>query len=274
MHSYGQDSGLFLTSTVLFPTRSTCIAELDVLKVVFFPYYWNRGELTKDEKKLSAFVDELGQLLFKGVSAFLPEDDAEHAVTEVINRLPDIRELLKMDVEAAYKGDPAARDYTEVIRTYPGFKAILMQRVAHVLYELKVPAYPRELTEGVHSLTGIDIHPGAEIGKHFFIDHGNGVVLGETAQIGDWVRLYQGVTLGVLHFEKGEEGLKKGYKRHPTLGDHVVVGAGAKILGPCVIGDFASVGANAWITEDVPERTTVYISDHPKLKKLKNGVKR
>ncbi len=154
------------------------------------------------------------------------------------------------------------------------FRAVLIQRVAHVLYELGVLSYPRELTEHIHSVTGIDIHPGAKIGEYFFIDHGTGVVIGETAEIGDWVRLYQQVTLGVLHFEKEYEvSLKKGYKRHPTIGSHVVIGAGAKILGPVVIGNYVSIGANSWVQEDIPDYTTAFISEHPKLvrKQKANG---
>ena len=145
----------------------------------------------------------------------------------------------------------------------------MVQRVAHECYELGAPAYARELTEYAKSQTGIDIHPGATIGEHFFIDHGTGVVIGETATIGDWVRIYQNVTLGALHFEEREDRehmLKKGYKRHPDVGDHVVIGAGSNILGPVSIGDHVSIGANSWVTENIPERTSVFISDHPEQK--------
>lgn len=160
-----------------------------------------------------------------------------------------------------------------IIRSYPGFNAVLMQRIARVLYENGVPSYPREIMEHIHSFTGIDIHPGAKIGEYFFIDHGTGVVIGETAEIGDWVRLYQGVTLGVLHFQKEGESnaLKKGYKRHPTLGSNVVVGAGAKLFGPINVGSNVNIGANSWIQEDIPDNTTLFISEHPKLVKRQNG---
>jgi serine O-acetyltransferase len=175
--------------------------------------------------------------------------------------------MLKLDVEAAYNGDPAAKSYTEIIKSYPGFLAILVQRVGHELSKCNIPIYPRELMEHVHSITGIDIHPGAKIGKYFFIDHGTGVVIGETTEIGDWVRIYQDVTLGVLHFEKDGIILKKNYKRHPTIGNHVVIGAGAKILGPVTIGNYVSIGANSWIDTDIPDNVAVYITEHPKLVK-------
>jgi serine O-acetyltransferase len=142
----------------------------------------------------------------------------------------------------------------------------LTQRVAHVLYEEGAPEYARELTEHAHSETGIDIHPGAAIGEYCFIDHGTGVVIGETATIGDWVRIYQDVTLGVLHFEDDSDDdhmLRKDYKRHPDIGDNVVIGAGTKVLGPISIGDRVSIGANSWVTESIPDDTHVYVSDHP-----------
>jgi serine O-acetyltransferase len=188
-------------------------------------------------------------------------------ITEVIDTLPAVRERLREDVEAAYKGDPAAKSYVEIVRAYPGFHAIMVQRVAHELYERGGDVYARELTEAAKTESGIDIHPGAEIGQHFFIDHGTGVVIGETATIGDWVRIYQDVTLGALHFEREEDEehtLKKGYKRHPDIGSNVVIGAGSKILGAISIGDHVSIGANSWVTEDIDSHTRVYVSEHPK----------
>jgi len=187
-----------------------------------------------------------------------------------------LREALKKDIEAAFAGDPSAMDYTEIIRSFPGFTAIMVQRFAHEIYELGAGSYARELGELVHSLTGIDIHPGAKIGEYFFIDHGTGVVIGETCEIGKFVRIYQGVTLGVLHFEKEENSdgtLKKNYKRHPTIGNNVVIGAGAKILGPIDIGSHVNIGANSWIQEDVPDYTTVFIKEHPELVKKERKLK-
>lgn len=177
----------------------------------------------------------------------------------------DVREALKKDVYAAFIGDPACTSYTEVIRCYPGFGAITVQRVAHVLYESGAKVYSRELTELAHMYTGVDIHPGAQIGDFFFIDHATGTVIGESSVIGSWCRLYQSVTIGALHFKRDEITgfVKKNYKRHPTLGNNVVVGSGAKVLGPITIGDNVSIGANSWIQEDVPANTAVFIEEHP-----------
>ena len=270
LQSYRKDKEPYITDTTRkFPQRDCGFEELRMLQDLFFPNYWNCGSITKVENKteLETKINELARVLFAGIQPHF--SDVRHigtVVDEVLNRLDSIRESLKKDVEAAYKGDPAAMTYTEIIRSYPGFSAILVQRVARVLYELKVPSYPRELTEIIHSMTGCDIHPGAKIGECFFIDHATGVVIGETSEIGDCVRIYQGVTLGALHFEKDEDGaLRKGYKRHPTIGDHVVIGAGAKIIGPVTIGNHVGIGANSWIEEDIPDYTTVFISEHPKL---------
>ena len=269
IESYKGDMEPFIThAAVKFPARKNGFDEIRMLRELFFPNYWNCGHLAKaeNEKALKIRLNRLGQLFFNGVRPYFSDDKKVRIIADdVLNRLPGIREMLKKDIEAAYSGDPAARSYAEIIRAYPGFAAVMVQRVAHVLYRLGVPSYPRELTEHANSMTGIDIHPGAKIGEYFFIDHGSGVVIGETAEIGDWVRLYQGVTLGVLHFEKDGEVLKKGYKRHPTIGSHVVIGAGAKILGPVVIGDHVSIGANSWVEEDIPPKTSIFISEHPKL---------
>lgn len=270
LQSYREDKEPYIRDTTTkFPQRGCGFEELRILQELLFPNYWNCGSITKTDSKaeLETKINELGRVLFVGIQPHLSDDrDVGAVVCEVLNRLGNTRESLKKDVEAAYKGDPAAMTYTEIIRSYPGFSAILVQRVAHVLYELKVPSYPRELTEIIHSMTGCDIHPGAKIGEYFFIDHATGVVIGETSEIGDCVRIYQGVTLGALHFEKDEDGaLRKGYKRHPTIGNHVVIGAGAKIIGPVTIGNHVSIGANSWIEEDIPDFTTVFISEHPKL---------
>jgi serine O-acetyltransferase len=275
MQSYQSDKNPYLTNTTIkFRDQDSGFEELTRLKELFFPNYWNCGWITTPENKkaLEAKIDELGQVFFHGIRPHSSNDKETKAIVDqVLDRLPAIRETLKKDVEAAYQGDPAALSYTEIIRSYPGFSAILIQRVAHVLYELKVPTYPRELTECIHSMTGIDIHPGATIGEYFFIDHGTGVVIGETSEIGKNVRIYQGVTLGALHFEKDEGGmLKKGYKRHPTIGNHIVIGMGAVILGAVTIGNHVSIGANSWIEEDIPDNMAVFVSEHPKLiKKLK-----
>jgi serine O-acetyltransferase len=193
---------------------------------------------------------------------------AQPKAVELLRRLPEIRKTLELDVDAAFRGDPAARSHHEIIFCYPGLEAITVYRVAHELHGLAVPFIPRMMTELAHAKTGIDIHPGATIGSGFFIDHGTGVVIGETCEIGRGVKLYQGVTLGALSFTKDDDGgLAKGaYKRHPTLHDGVVVYANATILGgQTVIGARAVVGSNVWLTESVPPDTTVVL-EKPKLR--------
>jgi serine O-acetyltransferase len=184
-----------------------------------------------------------------------------------LQRLPTVRKLLALDVQAAYDGDPACKSLDEVIFCYPGLEAVTVYRLAHELHRLGVPLIPRMMTEWAHSKTGIDIHPGADIGQYFFIDHGTGVVIGETCEIGQWVKLYQGVTLGALSFPTDEEGkLVRGQKRHPTIEDRVVIYANATILGGAtVIGHDAVVGSSVWITRSVEPHTTVML-EKPRLK--------
>jgi serine O-acetyltransferase len=188
-------------------------------------------------------------------------NDGCHAAAELIvdnffDELPKIRHALILDMKAAFKGDPAARSEEEVILSYPGFEAIAVYRLAHFFWKCQVPLIPRMMSEQVHSRTGIDIHPGAEIGESFFIDHGTGVVIGETSVIGKDVKLYQGVTLGALSVKK--ELADK--KRHPTIEDNVTIYSGATILGgETVIGRNSVIGGNVWITHPVPPDSTVYV---------------
>jgi serine O-acetyltransferase len=184
-----------------------------------------------------------------------------------LERIPELRARLATDVQAAYDGDPACKSLDEVIFCYPGLQAITVFRLAHVLYELNIPFVPRMMTEWAHSQTGIDIHPGATIGNYFFIDHGTGVVIGETTDIGEHVKLYQGVTLGAVSFKTDEDGnLIRGTKRHPTLEDRVVVYANATILGGnTVIGHDAVIGSNVWLTRSVTPHATV-VMETPRLK--------
>lgn len=193
------------------------------------------------------------------------EARAKDDLTVLFAKLPDIRRLLKLDAQAGYEGDPAASSVREVILSYPFMKAITIHRVAHELYKLGIPLLPRMLAESAHQETGIDIHPGATIGKAFFIDHGTGVVIGETSIIGDHVKLYQGVTLGALSFPKDACGtLIRGTKRHPTIRDHVTIYSHATILGDITIGENAVIGAGVWIRDDVPKNTMV-VRDDPKV---------
>ncbi len=191
-----------------------------------------------------------------------------------LEKLPSIRESLMKDVQAAYDGDPACRNFDEVILCYPGLNAVTIHRMAHELYKLGVPFLPRMMSEWSHGETGIDIHPGAKIGDYFFIDHGTGVVIGETVEIGKHVKIYQGVTLGALSFDKDERGdLVRGYKRHPTLEDKVVIYANATVLGgKTVIGKGAIIGSSAWVTRSVTPGTTVTI-ETPSLR-VRNQIPR
>ena len=263
--AYEADADPFRTPSTTFPRWEHRRAELDLLKRLLFPRCWNADDLLEDDAAIREAMTELGTHYATGIRAYSGKDPVE-PVDALLDRLPALRRALKKDVEAAYKGDPAARSYVEVIRSYPGVQAVTMYRSAHALYEAGHAEYARELAEYANSVTGIDIHPGAEIGEYFFVDHGTGVVIGETTTIGDWVRLYQDVTLGALHFEEAEDEermLKKGYKRHPDIGDNVVIGAGTKVLGTVTVGDHVSIGANSWVTEDVPAHTSVFVAEHP-----------
>jgi serine O-acetyltransferase len=184
----------------------------------------------------------------------------EHAI-KLVRKIPSIREQLEGDVQAAYDGDPAAKDFDEVIFSYPGLKAIMVHRVAHELYRQGIPLLSRIMSEYAHAVTGIDVHPGATIGRNFFIDHGTGVVIGETSVIGDNVKIYQGVTLGALSFPKDDKGnLLRGIRRHPTIEDRVTIYSGATVLGgDTVIGEGSTIGGNVWITRSVPPGTKVVI---------------
>ena len=200
-----------------------------------------------------AFIHECQRL---GKACTTCHEQGESLSIELLRRLPKVRRRLIGDVKAAFRNDPAAKTYDEIIFCYPCIKAISHQRVAHELWELGVPLLPRIITELAHAETGIDIHPGAKIGRNFFIDHGTGTVIGETTEIGDNVVLYQHVTLGALNFPRDEEGVViKTRKRHPTVGNNVVIYAGATILGDTRIGNNVVVAGNAWVTCPIPDNT-------------------
>jgi len=183
---------------------------------------------------------------------------AQELTVQFLERLPEVRALLETDLQAAFDGDPAANSMDEIIIAYPGLQAIMINRVAHVLFELKVPLIPRIMTEYAHSRTGIDIHPGATIGRYFFIDHGTGIVVGETTVIGDYVKIYQGVTLGALSTRGGQN--LRGKRRHPTIEDRVTIYSGASVLGgDTVIGHDAVIGGNAFITSSIAPGTRVSV---------------
>ena len=244
---------------------------------VLFPRYLGKEKVTKSNitdyltKILTSIYVRLVNEIDKSLKYFCrkvekcPEDVclriAQVVVRELLEEICRIRILLSGDIEAAYCGDPAAKSFDEVILSYPCVLAISTYRIAHELYVRGVPLIPRIMSEYAHSITGIDIHPGAKIGKKFFIDHGTGVIIGETAQIGDEVKIYQGVTLGALSFPNDERGHAiKGIKRHPTVGNGVIIYSNASILGEeAVIGDDAVIGGNVWITSKIPSETIVTV---------------
>ncbi|MBR2782636.1 MAG: serine acetyltransferase [Firmicutes bacterium] len=233
------------------------------LLTAMFPHYLGslRDRFVPQEKRtweLMRAFDALSRSLRCVVDE---REKADRQAAELIRALPDILDVLRTDIRAAYEGDPAATSTDEVILTYPAFKAISIYRIAHKLYQMRVPILPRIMTEYAHQLTGIDIHPGAEIGRYFFIDHGTGVVIGETTTIGEHVKLYQHVTLGAKSFAVGDDGvLVKGVKRHPDIGNNVVIYSGATILGgETVIGDDCVIGGNVWLTHSLPAGQTVTV---------------
>ena len=199
----------------------------------------------------------------EGKSGITPEqawEEAQEIALTFFEQIPMIRECIETDVEAAYEGDPAAFNKDEIIFSYPGFYAIIVHRIAHVLHKLGVPMIPRIMSEYAHTITGVDIHPGATIGKYFFIDHGTGIVIGETTTIGDHVKIYQGVTLGGLSTKGGQA--IKGKKRHPDIQNYVTIYSGASILGgETVIGEGSTIGGNAFVTSSVPANTTVLMKN-------------
>jgi serine O-acetyltransferase len=284
IESYLSDKSPFITSNDLkFPEIEPDFKVISELKSVLFPRYWNRGRDYDPAKPdfLEAQLNNVGRLLFEGTKTSWIAYSSEHeeklsdndiegsskaAVDSLLDNIGDIRDRLKLDVEAALNGDPAAKGPTEVIRSYPGFTAIQIYRIAHELYKQGVPYYPRELSEHAHSKTGIDIHPGAEIGDFFFIDHGTGVVIGETAKIGKNVRLYQSVTLGARSLPtRSIESLRESKrKRHPTIEDNVIIYAGATIVGgPTVIGKNSIIYGSVFITKSVPENRQVFLLPPP-----------
>jgi serine O-acetyltransferase len=220
---------------------------------------WVAAMLTKIEASLAAEAEKC--FAFAGEAN--AKERAANTAREVLARVPIIRQVIHTDVTAAYIGDPAARSNEEIILAYPCVLVISLHRFANALYELGVPLLPRMISEFAHERTGVDIHPGATIGSHFFIDHGTGVVIGETARIGSHVKIYQGVTLGAKSFETDEHGVPvKGVKRHPDIGDHVTIYAHATILGgDTVIGAHSIVGANVWIMQAIPPHSIAYYKD-------------
>ncbi len=266
------------------PERKAVHEALDNLTEILFPGCHGYGPTisNRDDVDLTEHLARTADILQKQVAMSFEykceidrcedcndcEQRAEETVKNLINTLPHIQEMIQNDIKAAYDGDPAANSHMEIVMSYPAIQAILTHRIAHLLYSEGVPLIPRIMSELSHSRTGIDIHPGAKIGGFFFIDHGTGVVIGETSVIGDNVKIYQGVTLGALSFPKDENGNPvKGIKRHPNVENNVTIYAEATILGDITIGKNSVIGGNVWLTHSIPPGTKVSnVQPKPKIR--------
>lgn len=272
--SYHDVGGINRIDSANLPSKRTVTSVCVRLLQLLFPGYHDEEPIPADELEMitGERISTLAEILENEVAKTLrlrsaSDGDPQRSyrrqagdlVCQFLQHLPEIRFHLQTDVEAAYEGDPAAKNYDEIILAYPCIEAIAIQRCAHCLYTLDVPLIPRIMTEYAHNLTGIDIHPGAQIGTHFFIDHGTGVVIGETCVIGNHVKLYHGVTLGARNFPKDEQGrIVKGNKRHPNVEDHVIIYPHATILGgKTVIGARSTISANVFLKESVPSDSFV-----------------
>ena len=263
------------------PSYREVVDILSDLREILYPGYGRRQNLHMGNVgyHVGDLIDSLHDRLTKQITRALRHDcraidletdfegDAQLVAIRFLEMIPELRKVLADDVQAAFDGDPAAKNLDEIVFCYPGLAAITVYRMAHELYKLEVPLIPRMMSEYAHGKTGIDIHPGAKIGRRFFIDHGTGVVIGETTHIGEGVKVYQGVTLGALSFPRDENGaILRNVKRHPTIEDEVVIYANATILGGhTVIGHHSVIGSSAWITRSIDPNTTVTI-ENPRLK--------
>ena len=267
--SYEQHGGINHLDGVNLPSQDSIQRLASDYMHLMFPGFFEATALTK--KDVPAHVDKLLEALQRRLITEVekslrfarhgdPAVRARTIIADALGQLPALRQIIQTDVTAAYRGDPAARSVEEIILAYPCVLSISVQRFANVLHRLAVPLLPRMLTEYGHERTGTDIHPGATIGTHFFIDHGTGVVIGETATIGNHVKLYQGVTLGAKSFEVDPAGDPvKGMKRHPDIGDHVTIYAHATILGGDThVGAHSVIGSNVWIMKSIPARSAAY----------------
>jgi serine O-acetyltransferase len=270
LQSYREHPELLKVEAADQVNKDAVVKILEKLRLLVFPGFFASKPLKADslEFHVGELLEDVEYNLEKQIRrAFRQADpdrsfhvEAEAATRAYLRRLPGVRDLLATDVEACYEGDPAAFNRDEIILSYPGLFAVMVSRLAHELYLLDVPLIPRTMTEHAHSLTGIDIHPGASLGHHLFIDHGTGIVIGETTVIGDYVKIYQGVTLGALSTRGGR--LLDGVKRHPTIESHVTIYSGASILGGAtVVGEGVVIGSNAFITKSIPEKTKLSVKN-------------
>ncbi len=266
--------------TVKKPDRDVIVTIIEKLRRILLPGYFREKtyKFYNPKHNLSVLIEDVMVQLSRQIARVYQNQGAEETAAleqaqqvslEFLSRVPQVRAMVQLDLEASYDGDPAAASLEEIIYAYPGLFAILVYRLAHELYLMQVPMIPRIMTEYAHSVTGIDIHPGATIGKYFFIDHGTGIVVGETTRIGDRVKLYQGVTLGALSTRGGQS--LRGRQRHPTIQDDVTIYAGASVLGgDTVIGHDSVIGSNAFITRSVAPNTTVSIQSQQTFKTREN----
>lgn len=254
LEDYRQGREIDLEYGSLRPEKDGVVELTGKLQRIVFPGYFT------DEPCRTGQIQQAMQALQLQLARVLQPEQAQKVCHSFFAQIPQVRQLVQTDLTAAYGSDPAADSMAEIIYAYPGLFAITVYRLAHVLYDLNVPMLPRIMTEYAHSATGIDIHPGAQIGKCFFIDHGTGIVIGQTTVIGDHVKIYQGVTLGGISTRGGQD--LRGQRRHPTIGDRVTIYANATILGgQTVIGHDCVIGANTFITASVPPCTTVSLKD-------------
>ena len=242
------------------PNRKAIIEIIRLFQKLMFPVYYGEKHLLKlpPEQYSALLMEQIFDALSAQIAQTMDDDRARNVTGELLTRMPELQRLLQKDLEAFFEGDPAAHNREEVVLSYPGFFAIFIYRIAHELYIRDVPMIPRIMTEYAHAGTGIDINPGAAIGEYFFIDHGTGIVIGETSIIGNHVKIYQGVTLGAF----SPAGMRSvpGERRHPKVGDNVTIYAGATLLGGATeIGDNVVIGANAFVTTSVEPDTTVSI---------------
>jgi len=274
LQTYGETGGInYLDAAATLPSRLSIETACADLMSLMFPGFRSEQVVSSEDlteitrvrvRNLRARLKtEICRSLGKIPPNEATELQADKCLSDFFAELPNVRRLLWTDIDAAFEGDPAARSYEEIILAYPSLEAIAIQRMAHVLYEMHLPLIPRIMTEWAHSRTGIDIHPGAKIGSNFFIDHGTGVVIGETSEIGSRVKLYHSVTLGARSFQKDEHGkIKKGGKRHPTVEDDVTIYPGSTILGgQTVIGARSTIGGNVFLVQSVPADSLVYYEE-------------
>ncbi len=286
VQTYETDGGINRIDGVNLPATEPVVDILDDMMQILFPGYF--GQRVPARSNILFFVQSgIDSLFLRLLDEFkracqyaqsigkydgeITKTTCEEKALNLIQCIPPIRGILKSDIRAGYEGDPASRSMEEIISCYPFVYAIAAHRIAHEIYRMEIPLIPRIMSEWAHRRTSIDIHPGATIGHSFFIDHGTGVVIGETAEIGDNVKIYQGVTLGALSFRKNADGtIKKGGKRHPTIEDDVIIYSGATILGgKTVIGRESIIGANTWITSSVPPQTRVTFQENQMYKSKK-----